>query len=351
MKHPSLFAMMTAVAALVCFLVPSTLKADETDTLSTSLLPALLTLMQADTTGYILPDTGVTKFYGSNTWEIDKPYDGAPYYGQDAQFNPASQQMSYTDNGDGTVTDNLTGLMWMQADDGEEHIWAEAVADCKYLTLSGYSDWRLPSLHELFGIVDKGKSNPAINPLFTTNFSMYWTSDTDASYNDRAWFILFYGGITLSGSKYDAHGVRCTRSQTIRPEKEYIVNNDVVFDTSTNLMWMQSDDGILRNWENSLSYCENLTFAGYSDWHLPNINEVESILDLTKQFPVSSIDPVFSCQFGSYWSSSTYPIKTESLEYKYDGYAYAAYFPPGQVHNDYKFENNYVRCVRSGPLQ
>ena len=52
---------------------------------------------------------------------------------------------SYTDNGDGTVTDNVTGLMWQQAVPTATYSWAGAVTYCSTLTLAGHSDWRLPS--------------------------------------------------------------------------------------------------------------------------------------------------------------------------------------------------------------
>ena len=70
---------------------------------------------------------------------------------------------SYTDNGDGTVTDNVTGLMWQQAEPaiGNIETWDNAVAHCQSLTLAGHSDWRLPSRIELVSIVDLGQSEPS----------------------------------------------------------------------------------------------------------------------------------------------------------------------------------------------
>jgi hypothetical protein len=64
---------------------------------------------------YTLPDTGQNKCY-DNTQEIPCPTSGEAFYGQDAQYQ--SPQPAYTDNGDGTVTDVNTGLMWQKADDG-----------------------------------------------------------------------------------------------------------------------------------------------------------------------------------------------------------------------------------------
>ena len=93
---------------------------------------------------------------------------------------------------------------------------------------------------------------------------------------------------------------------TINPE------GTVVTDTSTNLMWeVKTDDGGPRDkdnyysWEQALSYCENLTLAGYNDWRLPNRNELQSIVDYNTYNP--SIDPIFSyTQSSGYWSSTTY---------------------------------------------
>ena len=74
---------------------------------------------------------------------------------------------SYTDNGDGTVTDNVTGLMWQQTVPTGTYTWAQAVAYCPTLTLADHSDWRLPSRIELVSIVDLGvTSGPMINSTY-----------------------------------------------------------------------------------------------------------------------------------------------------------------------------------------
>jgi len=73
---------------------------------------------------------------------------------------------SYTDNGDGTVTDNVTGLMWQQVVPSATYTWANAVAYCPTLALAGHSSWRLPSRIELESIVDFGQSSPSINGTY-----------------------------------------------------------------------------------------------------------------------------------------------------------------------------------------
>ncbi|MDQ7084049.1 MAG: DUF1566 domain-containing protein [Sulfurovum sp.] len=84
---------------------------------------------------------------------------------------------AYTDNGDGTITDINTGLIWQQEDDNNTYTHANAILYCEGLDLGNDSThWRLPSIDELVSIIDNGRANPAINPLFTnTNTSFYWS--------------------------------------------------------------------------------------------------------------------------------------------------------------------------------
>lgn len=80
--------------------------------------------------------------------------------------------------------------------------------------------------------------------------------------------------------------------------------NGTVTDTVTGLTWQQADDGVYRNWEQALSYCEDLGLGGKDDWRLPNALELQSLVDYSRYDP--SIDPVFECRSYGYWSGSTY---------------------------------------------
>jgi hypothetical protein len=106
----------------------------------------------------------------------------------------------FVDNGDGTVTDLSTGLMWMQHDNGEAISWENALAFAVDFEYAGYSDWRLPNAKELQSIVDYSRSpsttnSAAIDPLFNctqitdeggnTNYPFYWTGTTHANYSDQ----------------------------------------------------------------------------------------------------------------------------------------------------------------------
>jgi len=119
--------------------------------------------------------------------------------GQDAAVG-AGVHRSYTDNGDGTVVDNATGLMWEQlATDNSIHgventyTWSAAFQKIATLNTSGFaghSDWRLPNRRELESLVDAGTAHPAMDPIFNTGLSAYfWSSTTFQDVPTNAWAI------------------------------------------------------------------------------------------------------------------------------------------------------------------
>lgn len=121
---------------------------------------------------------------------------------------------TYIDNGDGTVTDQATGLMWQQSDDGVERTWEEALEYSENLALAGYSDWRLPDIRELESIVDDTRYDPAIdtNYFLSAKSSYYWSGSSYACYSDLAWHVYFYYGRVSASSKTYRYYVRCVRS-------------------------------------------------------------------------------------------------------------------------------------------
>ena len=121
---------------------------------------------------------------------------------------------SFTDNGDGTVTDKDTGLMWQKEDDNTKRIWSDAITYSDNLPLAGHTDWRLPSKKELISIVDYGTYNPSINKTYfpNTDSSPYWSSTIYADDTSYAWSVHFSGGGVYGYSKSSGDGyVRCVR--------------------------------------------------------------------------------------------------------------------------------------------
>jgi len=100
-------------------------------------------------TSYVIVDTAQQRCY-NNTHENEYPQGGEAFFGQDAQYR--GWPPAYRDNGEGTVSDLNTGLMWQQ-DPGPKRTYREAVAGATQCKLAGYHDWRLPTIKELYSLI------------------------------------------------------------------------------------------------------------------------------------------------------------------------------------------------------
>ncbi|MGH7788796.1 MAG: DUF1566 domain-containing protein [Candidatus Binatia bacterium] len=151
----------------------------------------------------------------------------------------AGAPRNYTDNGDGTVTDNVTGLMWEKLSvDGSIHDvnafynWSAAfttkIATLNSLSFAGYNDWRLPNRLELETLVDAGRTSPCIDPAFNTGCAggctvttcsctqtdTYWSSTTYKSTPTSAWQVYFNLGDVIGSPKTATHYVRAVRGSS-----------------------------------------------------------------------------------------------------------------------------------------
>ncbi|MEI6750372.1 MAG: DUF1566 domain-containing protein [Bacteroidales bacterium] len=248
-----------------------------------------------------LPDTGQTGSYTSTS-------------GEDADFvlNPPS----FTDNNDGTITDNITGLMWQQTDGGEMTI-ENAVSYCNNLTIGIYSDWRLPTDIELFSINDFSQLNPALNTgYFTeTEAEYWWTSKVQADDAAKIWVVNAGGGIgahpkteTISAGGIKRFHVRAVRNPiTTTYSTPHFTNNgnETITDNFTGLTWQKIKSPNTYSWEEALIFANDLSQAEKTDWRLPNIKELQSLNDPTLSKP--SFNKTFfpSCLSGNYWSSTS----------------------------------------------
>jgi hypothetical protein len=163
-----------------------------------------------------LPDTGQTLCYDTDGNEI--PCDSETCPGQDGYYATGClMEGRFIDNGDGTVTDICTGLMWQKdtGNDGDTVKWCPALFYCENLNLGGHDDWRLPNIRELHSIVDYGRGYPAIDPVFDASSSFYWSSTSGAKGPDVAWSVDFEGGDVSDGFGGSSQLVRAVR--TIQP--------------------------------------------------------------------------------------------------------------------------------------
>lgn len=115
-------------------------------------------------------------------------------------------------NGDGTVTDILTGLMWEQQAASDKN-WEGALSYCEGLSLAGYDDWRLPSMNELKSIVDYKKTNPSIDKMAFSDAvgNTYWSATSHWVYTDSAWLVSFDYGNGKYANKSDRYYARALR--------------------------------------------------------------------------------------------------------------------------------------------
>lgn len=138
--------------------------------------------------------TGQTKCFNAVGAEIQCDDPGFPR--QDGAIR-AGLPWSYRDNGDGTITDNVTSLTWTKAPlDGVT--WQGALEHCSTLTLGGESDWRLPNVNELLTITHYSANPVAPGPPFAIESTSWiiWTSTTYAfpAQRDLAWAVVFSSG-------------------------------------------------------------------------------------------------------------------------------------------------------------
>ena len=308
-----------------------------------------------------LPHSGQKKCYDYDGNIITVPKPKERFYGQDGscQFN----LFSFTklrDNGialnddagfsDGyrMVKDNNTGLIWEvkspRENDfnfkGRKYTFEAAKEYISYLNkihYAGFSDWRLPNREELRSIVDYSGVIPAVDKKYFPSClaEFYWSDDPFIKDENFIWGVYFAYGCGICYLRDSLYGVRAARAGYNpdfgnRSRYAFKDNGDgTITDLNTNLMW-KKDESPDNNWEGALKYCEDMDLAGFSDWRLPNIKELATILDLSFKnncwhhkdfFPNVKTAPL-----GFYWASTTYGDTFGwgvNFQFGYDGY-YAA---------------------------
>ena len=284
----------------------------------------------------LLPDTGETQSYTTT-------------FGEDHDY--LINMPSFTNNNNGTITDNVTGLMWQQVDGGEM-TYESATTYCNSLTLGGFSGWRLPTPIEAYSILNHQNSNPAINTTYftLTAAEYWWTSVFENNSTTKVWCTNSGGGIgnhpkieTISAGgtkKFHARAVRTVTTPTTITN-HFTDNGDTITDNLTQLVWQKIPNTAALTWEQALVYAEGLTIGTTSDWRLPNIKELQSLNNELATNP-SVFAPYFTgLGVKFYWSSTTLPNQTLSAWYWSTAFGITTYSA--------KTGTNYVICVRGNP--
>lgn len=300
--------------------------------------------------------TGLEKCF-DNDGEIGCPLTGTDFYGQDYQYSLQGfcKPRNFSIAGiapEETVTDNLTGLVWQRTLPqifsgctggtiaGARCNWQESVNYCENLVYSGFDDWRLPSIEEISTIPDYGKYIPAIDQIAfpDTTSTYFWTATTHKAFANYAWLAYFNNGDVEIYLKTKEYPARCVRGSVFNNQTDYlekkIFGKTVVIDTKTNLVWAK-EYSTGKSWKDALKYCEDSVYAGFSDWRLPNVNELKSLLNYSSGYPSSGF-PEMPSQ--SFWASTSY--------LGYSEYAWYVNFNYGEVYYHTKKNIYHTRCLR-----
>ena len=318
-------------------------------------LIVLLGILAAQANSVAIPypvvDTGQRHCYDDQN-AISFPKVGNEFYGQDAQYS--ANTPSYKVNDDGTVSDLVTDLMWQQ-DPGEKKTFDEAVADASKCQTGNYTDWRLPTIKELYSLIQLNGTDPDPNnddpsdlkpfiddSVFKFTYGKEEDGDRiiDSQYASNTKYVstTMGGNETLFGVNF-ADGrikgypiadrrrggnktfyVLYVRGNTGYGINQFKDNKDgTLTDEATGLTWMKEDSGKGMDWPTALEYAENLKLAGHDDWRLPSAKELQSIIDYTRSPDTTdsaAIDPIFDAtaitneggkkDFAQYWTSTTH---------------------------------------------
>lgn len=301
---------------------------------------------------YPIVDTEQTHCYNNSLQNVC-PASGAAFFGQDAQF--VGNAPSYNDNSDGTITDRVTGLMW-QKTPGSKVTFANALAGAKGLNLGGYTDWRVPTIKELYSLINFDGTDPntmstdtsGLTPFLNTQYfdfqygnpsageriidAQYWSSTEYVSTTMNGFATTF--GVNFADGRIKGYGRNSPRGEMtqyvryVRGNPNYGVNNFVanndgtITDNATGLMWSQADSKTGMNWQAALAWVQTKNaenYLGHTDWRLPNAKELHSIVDYKRSPDTTNsaaIDPLFNVtaitnelgktDYPFYWTSTTH---------------------------------------------
>ena len=282
--------------------------------------------------GARIATTGQTKCYHATGSTID--CEGTGQDG-DIKAGAAWPDPRFVENGDETITDSLTGLIWTKdanspgpavCSPATTKNWQEALDYIKCLNTNnylGFNDWRLANINELDSLVYVDATHGWLDAqLFGDTVQSNYASSTTYSYNPKVtWLMTLISGDFVLGSIktfrndnastvwpvrgvsngparvwrtgqqlcYNSSGkvISCvgtgqdgeTRTGTAWPIPRFTASGDCLTDNLTGLMWMKNPDSIRRTWQQALEYANTLTLCGHSDWRMPNLRELRSLVN------------------------------------------------------------------------
>lgn len=256
------------------------------------------------------------------------------------------------------VLDQLTGLVWTRDANlaGFPLAWQESldfIARMNHETRLGHDDWRLPNRSEMRSLMGYQARNPALqaaHPFVNYFLGWYWTSTTAAIHPAYAWYVHLEGARMFYGRKdqycllwpvrgenrelrrtgqtrcFDSGGnpVQCRETGQDGefqyglgwPQPRFSVAGNVVTDLLTGVRWLREADltGRPVDWDEALAAVREMNkerVEGRSDWQLPNLNVLESLIDCSRHSPALPEGHPFLELREGYWSSTTSYFETD----------------------------------------
>lgn len=292
---------------------------------------------------YVIIDTYQSICFGNDA-VISTPSLGEAFYGQDAQY--IGNLSNFVDNGNGTVTDLTTGLMWMQDLPDEKYNYEECADYAENCKLAGFTDWRLPTIKELYSLIQftgiTGLDEESSVPYIDTDFfdfrfgTVFGERFIDAQYvtssiykgttmdgNETMFGVNFVDGRIKGYPTSKDFEIRLVRGNTNYGKNDFVDNGDsTITDKNTDLMWDAQGSSEGMNWQEALAWVQQKNtenYLGYNDWRLPNAKELQSIVDyerspsytnsaaISELFNVPQItDEGGGVDYPWYWTSTTH---------------------------------------------
>jgi hypothetical protein len=276
--------------------------------------------------------------------------------------NPASYTVS-----DGVVHDEVTCLDWQESPSGSYTVSA-ALSYCENLSLGGYDDWRLPTRVEMSSIMDWTRS-PATADAFSSQGGFHKTGSNwiltinqqgAGAGTDYAWAFNMSDGIVSNAySAATAASLRCVRGNgsgegfsdpAVAPPDQYtLLSDDEAQDNYTRLIWQRDGAATdLVSWEQAVSYCENLTLGGHSNWRLPTVRELATLVDEAQVAPAINRTAFPNTHYGArsnnwYWASHQARNSSAAWALNFDD-GFTGFNSGSAAWNT--FGPSYAKCVR-----
>ena len=304
----------------------------------------------------------------------------------------------FTDNGDGTLTDNLTGLMWVRdmtlmtsrdpgfdtdetADDGKV-TWFRALDYAAKLAAenyAGHNDWRMANVREMASLInctqtfqydwlaDIGFTNVQTAPFCSTTdqantdqpflFSFQWENNYSSvsckKTNCRTFLVVRSAGsgsvalpVTGQTTSYTNGDDGSVQTGQADPSPRFTDNgNGTITDNLTGLMWQQvaSTSPFFVTWPEAITACSDLSLAGYTDWRLPNFQELFSLANYGYGIGSWLNSRGFTVQTSGGW-----PYLTSTTSGNYTNNCLGVYFGDGTFNTPGKANSGWYLAVRSG---